>query len=75
MFVAEFQQVVDCRQTSSQQKGQPREREKTIRCGSGHYVGGTATCNFNTGNSNNLHRIDMSKVSYGIYIGGDVTIR
>ena len=39
------------------------------------YVGGTATCNFNTGNSNNLHRIDMSKVSYGIYIGGDVTIR
>lgn len=39
------------------------------------YVGGDATCNFVTGNSNNLHRIDMSKVSYGTYIGGNVTVR
>jgi hypothetical protein len=39
------------------------------------YVGGTATCNFVTGNSNNLHRIDMSKGTYGTYIQGNVSVK
>jgi hypothetical protein len=45
------------------------------RCQRILFNGGVAVCNFNTGNSNKLHRIDMSKGDYGIFIGGNVTVR